>query len=344
MLRFEHTFFLWGLVLIPLLLILFYRNAAWKRNALRMLGDPEVVRKNIPEFSGSKSSVKFSLWIVAYALVIIALANPQIGTKLEEVKRKGADFMILLDVSNSMLAQDLAPNRLENAKMALSQLLDNLHDDRVGIIVFAGQAYVQLPMTTDYSAAKIFLNSINPGMVPTQGTAIGAAINLGLKSMDFKNGMAKSMIVMTDGENHEDDAVQAAATARSQGVSINVIGLGSEQGAPIPSFRNGLQQGFHTDSVGKTVISKMNEAMCRQIAVAGGGISVRAANSSIAVKAVMDQIGKMQRKEYGSKTFKDFEDRFQLFLIGGLILLVLEFFIYNRKNRRLSRLKLFEVK
>ncbi len=311
---------------------------------MRQLGDPDIIRHNMPAFSQTKSGVKYLLWSIAYLLLIVGLANPQIGSRMEEVKRSSADLMILLDVSNSMLAKDLPPNRLENAKMALSQLLDRLHDDRIGIIVFAGQAYVQLPMTTDYSAAKIFLNTINPGMVPTQGTAIGAAINLGLKSMDFKNGMAKSMIIMTDGENHEDDAVNAASAAKSAGVSVNVIGLGSEQGAPIPIYSGGQQTGFHTDSVGKTVISKMNEEMCRQIAVAGGGISVRATNSTESINAILDQIGKMQRKEYGTKVFKDFEDRFQLFLIPAFLLLALEFLVYNRKNRHLSRIKLFEVK
>jgi Ca-activated chloride channel family protein len=272
------------------------------------------------------------------------MADPQLGSKTEEVKRKGADLMILLDVSNSMLAQDLAPNRLENAKQAIAQLIDKMHDDRIGIIVFAGQAYIQLPITTDYSAAKLFLNTINTNIVPTQGTAIGAAIDLGMQSFDFKNGTGKAMIIITDGENHEDNAVEAATQAKNKGVNVNVVGVGSADGAPIPIYKDGQPAGFHTDSVGKPVVSKLNEDMCKDIAAAGSGVYVRANNSNSGLSIVMDQIGKVQRKMYDSKTYKDYEDRFQFFLAITLVLLVTEFFISNRKNMRLSGLKLFEVK
>jgi Ca-activated chloride channel family protein len=263
---------------------------------------------------------------------------------MEEVKRKGADIMILLDVSNSMLSQDLSPNRLENAKQAISQLIDNLHDDRIGIIVFAGQAYVQLPITTDYSAAKLFLNTINTNMVPTQGTAIGAAIDMGMQSFDFKNGMGKAMIVITDGENHEDDAVSAANHARDKDVTIHVVGVGSAEGAPIPIIKDGKQAGFHTDSAGKVVVSKLDENMGKEIAAAGNGAYVRATNASSGLSIIMDQINKMERKAYDSKSFRDFEDRFQILVGLAFILLVIEFFISNRKSVTLSKLKLFEVK
>jgi Ca-activated chloride channel family protein len=252
--------------------------------------------------------------------------------------------MILLDVSNSMLAQDLAPNRLENAKRAIAQLVDRLHNDRIGIIVFAGQAYVQLPITTDYSAAKLFLNTINTDMVPTQGTAIGAAIDLGMQSFDFKNGTGKAMIIITDGENHEDNAVEAATNARRRDVSVNVVGVGSQEGAPIPVYENGRPVGFHTDSVGQQVISKLNEDMGKEIATAGGGVYVRANNTNSGLGIVMDEINKLQRKTLDTKSFKDFEDRFQFFLSIAFVLLLAEFFISNRKNMRLSGIKLFEVK
>ncbi|RXF67355.1 vWA domain-containing protein [Arcticibacter tournemirensis] len=344
MLRFEHIEFLWGLALVPVLIILFFRVSRWKKKARARLGDPDVIKQIMPEVSFSKPWLKFVIFTLAYTMLVIGLANPQIGSKMEEVKLKGADLMILLDVSNSMLAQDLAPDRLENAKRAIAQLIDNLHDDRIGMIVFAGQAYVQLPITSDYSAARLFLNTINTGMVPTQGTAIGEAIAMGMRSFDFKDGMSKAMIVMTDGENHEDDAVAAAAASREKDVAIHVIGLGSAEGAPVPLYKNGKVAGFHTDSAGNTVVSKLNEDMCRQIATAGGGAYVRATNGNSGLNIVMDEIGKMQRKEYGSKSFKDFEDRFQVFLTVAFFLILIEFFIYNRKNRRLSRLKLFEVK
>jgi Ca-activated chloride channel family protein len=207
MLRFANTEFLWGLLAIPLLLFIFLRVNWWKRKAIASLGNKEVVMQLMPQVSFSRPWIKFIFFILAYALVVIGIADPQLGSKTEEVKRKGADLMILLDVSNSMLAQDLAPNRLENAKRALSQLIDKLHDDRIGIVVFAGQAYVQLPVTTDYAAAKLFLNTINTEMVPTQGTAIGAAINLGMQSFYFNKGTRKNNIIINHCENQEDDAV-----------------------------------------------------------------------------------------------------------------------------------------
>lgn len=344
MLRFAHIEFLWGLALVPVLIILFIWVSRWKRKALAAFGDKKVVTLMMPEVSLSKPYLKFTLFIIAYTFLLLAAADPQVGSKMEEVKRKGADIMILLDVSNSMLAQDLAPNRLENAKRAISQLIDNMHDDRIGIIVFAGQAYVQLPITTDYSAAKLFLNTINTNMVPTQGTAIGAAIDMGMQSFDFKNGMSKSMIIMTDGENHEDDAVSAANHARDKDVIVHVVGIGSEQGAPIPIIKDGKQSGFHTDSAGKVVMSKLDENMGKEIAQAGGGAYVRATNASSGLNIIMDQMSKMERKQYDSKSFKDFEDRFQILLGLAVILLIVEFFISNRKSLRLSRLKLFEVK
>ena len=344
MLRFANLEYLWGLLAIPFFILLFIWISRWKKNAIAALGDKKVVALMMPEVSFSRPWLKFILFTAAYVFLIVGIADPQIGSKMEEEKRKGADLMILLDVSNSMLSQDMAPNRLENAKQAIAQLIDNLHNDRIGIVVFAGEAYVQLPVTTDYSAAKLFLNTINTSMVPTQGTAIGAAIDMGMKSFDFKDGTGKAMILITDGENHEDDAVEAAKYAAEKDVMINVIGMGSENGAPVPLYQDGKQVGFHTDSVGHTVISKMNEVACREIAAAGMGTYVRATNSNSGLNIVMDQIGKVQRKTYDSKTFKNYEDRFQIFFGLAFLLLMVEFFISNRKNLKLAGLKLFEVK
>jgi len=344
MLRFAHIDILWGLVAIPVFIFMFLEITRWKRKAIKQLGDKEVVKQMMPDVSFSRPWWKFALFAFAYSLCIIGAADPQIGSKVEEVKRKGADLMILLDVSNSMLSQDMIPNRLENAKRALAQLIDNMHDDRIGLIVFAGQAYVQLPMTTDYSAAKLFLSTINTNMVPTQGTAIGAAIDLGMKSFDFKDGTGKAMIIITDGENHEDDAVAAAKNATDRDVSVHVIGIGSVEGAPVPIYQDGKQVGFHKDEQGKEVISKLDESMGKEIAAAGNGAYVRATNASSGLNIIMDQIGKIQRKTVDSKSFKDYEDRFQFFLGFALLLLIAEFFISNRKSQRLSNLKLFEVK
>lgn len=344
MLRFSHIELLWLLATIPLLIFIFWRVKRWKNKALASFGDKHVVDKLMPEVSFSRPTLKFIFILIAVTLVIFGAAGPQMGTKTEEVKRKGVDLEILLDVSNSMLAQDLAPNRLESAKRAISQLIDQLHNDRIGIIVFAGDAYVQLPMTTDYAAAKLFLNTINTDIVPVQGTAIGAAIDLGLRSLDFKNGMSKAMIIMTDGENHEDDAVVAAKRAISQDVQIHVIGMGSETGAPIPIYRGGKEIGFHKDDKGETVLSKLDENMCKEIAQAGDGVYVRANNANSGLNLVMNEVGKMEQKEFGSQLFKDFEDRFQFFIGLALILLIIEFFISNRKNLKLSSIDLFNVK
>lgn len=344
MLRFEHIGFLWGLAIIPLMAIVFFMVRRWKRKALLSLGDQHTVRRMMPEVSLSRPGLKFLLFALAYASLVVGVANPQIGTKIEEGKREGADLMILLDVSNSMLAGDLAPNRLENAKRAISQLIDNLHNDRIGIIIFAGEAYVQLPITTDYSAAKLFLNNINTDIVPTQGTAIGAAIEMGMKSFNFVNGTSKAMILMTDGENHEDDAVSAAKSASAKDVVIHVIGLGLPEGAPVPIYKNGKPVGFHTDETGKTVVSKLNEEMCKEISQAGEGVYVRASNANSGLNIVMDQVNKMEKKTYDSKIFKNYEDRFQFFLGFALLLLALEFFVSNRRNLKLSELNLFEVR
>ncbi|MDB5016825.1 MAG: hypothetical protein JWQ84_1657 [Mucilaginibacter sp.] len=344
MLRFQNIEFLWALAAIPVFVLLFIAVTTWKKNAVARLGDRRIVDMMIPEVSFSRPWLKFILFLVAYGFLIIGIADPQIGSKMEEEKRKAADLMILLDVSNSMLSQDMPPNRLENAKRAIAQLIDNLHNDRIGIIVFAGEAYVQLPVTTDYSAAKLFLSTINTSMVPTQGTAIGSAIDLGMKSFDFKDGTGKAMIIITDGENHEDDAVKAAKNAADKDVMVNVVGIGSAGGSPIPIYQNGKQVGFHTDSVGKTVISKLNEDMCKEISTAGMGTYVRATNANSGLNIIMDQIGKVQRKTIDSKSFKNFEDRFQFFLGFAFLLLIVEFFISNRKNLKLSGLNLFEAK
>lgn len=344
MLRFAHIDILWGLLAIPVFVFMFLQISNWKKKAIKKLGDRAIVVRMMPDVSFSRPWLKFILFVVAYTLGIIGAADPQIGSKIEEVKRKGADLMIILDVSNSMLAQDLAPNRLESAKRSIAQLIDNLHDDRIGLIVFAGQAYVQLPITTDYSAAKLFLNTVNTNMVPTQGTAIGAAIDMGMRSFDFKNGTGKAMIIITDGENHEDDAVAAAKNATGQDVSVHVIGVGSVEGAPIPYYQDGKQMGFIMDQDNKQVLTKLSEDMCKEIAAAGNGSYVRATNANSGLSLVMDQISKIQRKTVDSKSFKDYEDRFQFFLGCALLLLVVEFFISNRKSQRLSNLKLFEVK
>lgn len=348
MIRFADIQVLWALLGIPVLILIFLLVSRWKKKAVAKLGNNLTVKRLMPEVSFSRPVWKFVLFLLAYTFLIIGLADPQIGTKTEEGKRSGSDVMILLDVSNSMLAADLSPNRLENAKRAISQMIDSLHNDRIGIIIFAGQAYVQLPITTDYAAAKLFLNNISTDIVPTQGTAIGAAIEMGMESFEQVSGKSKTMIIMTDGENHEDDAVAAAKNANDKGVEIHVIGEGSPEGAPIPIYKNGQPVGFHTDENGKTVMSKLNEEMCKEIANAGNGAYVRASNANSGLGLIMEEVGKMEKKTYESKVFKNYEDRFQIFLGITLAMLILEFFISNRKRLSLERKSklwdLFEVR
>lgn len=316
----------------------------WKKKKIKQFGNKEIISRLMPNVSKSLPIVKFIFYSLAMISLLFSLANLQFGTKIEEVKREGVDLMIALDVSNSMLAEDLSPNRLERAKRAIYQLIENLHNDRLGIIVFAGQSYVQLPITTDYSSAKLFLETIGTDIVPTQGTAIGSAIDLAMESFDFENGTSKAIIVITDGENHEDDAQSAAKNAIAKNVSVHTIGMGAVQGAPIPIYKNGSQVGFRTDNTGNTIITKLDEKMLRDIASAGNGSYVRATNASAGLKIIMDEINKMDKKEFGSKSIKDYEDRFQLFLIAALILIVLEYFIPNRKSSKLDKINLFETK
>lgn len=298
----------------------------------------------MPNVSKTLPIIKFTLYALAMVSLLIGLANLQFGTKVEEVKREGIDLMIALDVSNSMLAEDLSPNRLERSKRAIFQLIQKLHNDRLGIIVFAGDAYVQLPITTDYSSAKLFLETIGTDIVPTQGTSIGAAINLAMESFDFENGTSKSIIVITDGENHEDDAKEAASEASAKDVLVHTIGMGSEKGGPIPVYKNGAQIDFRKDNQGNTVVTKLNETMLKEIAAAGNGSYVRASNANAGLGIIMEEIDKMEKKEFGSKSFKDYEDRFQIFLIIALILIIIEYFISNRRTSKLDGVNLFETK
>ena len=275
--------------------------------------------------------------------MVIGLANPQIGSKMEEVKREGVDLMIAVDLSNSMLSEDLQPNRLLRAKQAISRLIDRLEGDRIGLVVFAGEAYVQLPITTDYSAAKLFLSTINTNIISTQGTAIGKAILLSLKSFDFENAQSKAIIIITDGENHEDDATEIAEQAAEKGVFVHTIGMGSIDGGPIPiKNRYDQLQGYRKDKQGNTVITKLNESMLQDIAQSGGGSYIRANNTQSGLDALFKEINKMEKKEIGSKIFTDYKDRFQIFIGFALLLLVIDLFILERKNKWSNKINLFE--
>ena len=262
---------------------------------------------------------------------------------MEEVKREGVDLMIAIDLSNSMLAEDLQPNRLMRAKQSISKLIDRLDGDRIGLIVFAGDAYVQLPITTDYSAAKLFLSTINTSIVPTQGTAIGKAIELSIKSFDLENDQNKAIIVITDGENHEDDAIEKAKEAQELGIFVHTIGMGSTEGGPIPiKNRYGSITSYQKDRDGNTIITNLNEGMLKQIAQSGGGSYIRANSTQSGLNALFKEINKMEKKEIGAKVFTDYKDRFQWFIGLAIILLIMETLMKGRKNKWSSKINLFE--
>ncbi len=341
MIKFAHTQYFILLILILVFAILFWLYRLWLKKASSRLGDANVISMLMPEASSSKPVLKLFLVLLATAFLIIGLVDPQIGSKLENVKREGIDLYLVLDVSNSMLAEDIKPNRLERSKLAISSLIDKLQGDRVGIIIFAGHAYKQLPLTTDYSAAKLFLSAVDTKIVPTQGTAIGEAIDMATLSFgDTDNN--KAIIVITDGENHEDDAVGAAKKANELGIKVFTIGMGLPEGAPIPLYNKyGVQTGYKKDKKNTTVVTKLNEDMLRQIAAAGGGAYARANNASTGLKHIFNDINSINKTEIESRQFTDYEDRFQIFIGIALFLLVFELLVADRKTRWAGKFDFF---
>jgi Ca-activated chloride channel family protein len=341
MFRFENTEYLLGLLIIPVFILLFLLYRVWRKRALKRFGDMQVVTRLMPFTSDARPILKFILIMIAYIFVIIGLANPQIGSRLEKVQRKGADLMIALDVSNSMLAQDIRPDRLTRSVQAISKLIDNLEGDRIGIVVFAGKAYMQLPITTDYAAAKMFLSTINTQMVPTQGTAIAEAIHMA--SGSFKqDDRSKALIIITDGEDHEGDAIKEATAAAEKGIRIFTIGMGSPNGAPIPEYYpSGAQKGFKKDSQGQTVMSSLNETMLQQISSAGNGIYTRATTGRDGLSSIFEEINKLEKAEIETQMFSEYEDRFQYFLAFALLFLLIEIMVPEKRSKWADKIRLF---
>ena len=288
----------------------------------------------MPLQSYKRETLKFILVLVALFFVILGVAGPQFGSKLQQVKKEGVELIIALDVSNSMMAQDIKPSRLDAAKQAISRMVEKLSDDKVGLIVFAGDAYVQLPITTDYSSAKLFLSGINTDIVPIQGTAIGTAIDLAAKSFTPDTEASKAIIVITDGENHQDDAIAAAKAAREKGIYVHTIGMGLAQGGPIPEKGNPGQ--YMRDGSGNPIISKLDEETLKEIAKAGEGIFVRASNSN-----VLDEIDRMDKTLLEERVFSDYAEKYQYFLIMALIFVLLDFMVLGRKNKNFLKINIF---
>lgn len=340
MFRLANPEYLYALLVIPALIAFFWYARIKRRKALALFGQKEILSVLMPNVSGSRPVLKFIVLLFALSSIIVGISRPQFGSKLKNEKRKGIELMIALDVSNSMMSEDIQPNRLERAKRAIAQLVDKLSDDKLGLIVFAGDAYTQLPITADYVSAKLFLNAISPQMVPTQGTAIGAAIELGIKSFSPTFAGSKAMIIITDGENHEDDAVGAATEAAKQGIVIYTIGMGSPEGGPIPEYVNG-QKSYRKDRQGNVVVTKLNEPMLQQIAEAGKGAYVRANNAQVGLNNLLNEVNKMEKSELESQIYADYDDKFQYFIGLGLFLILLDFVILERKNKYLKNFKLF---
>lgn len=344
MFRFAHTDYLFLLLILPFLCILFLVTRYLKKKAIRSFGDLNIISQLMPDVSYSRPVIKFIFLIIALTGIIFAMAGPQFGSKLEKVKRKGVEIVIALDVSNSMMAEDIQPNRLERAKQAISKLVDRLSNDKIGLIVFAGDAYTQIPITTDYASAKMFLSSITTEIVPKQGTAIGSAINLGMKSFSPNDELNKALIIITDGENHEDDAVEAAKKATEKGIIVHTLGIGLPKGSPIPVKGKYGQQNFKKDSKGNIVISKLNEIMLRKIASAGNGIYIRATNTRLGLNSLLDEINKMEKEEIESKFYSEYDEQFQYIIGIVLFFLFLEFILLERKNKLLQSINIFNVK
>jgi Ca-activated chloride channel homolog len=338
--RFAHPEYFYLLLVIPVFFILFILSRINRRRSLRRFGESALIEQLMPSVSYGRPVIKFLIWMVALGLIITALAQPQFGSKLLTSKRKGVELIIALDVSNSMMAEDIKPNRLERAKRAIAKLTERLKNDKLGLIVFAGQAFVQLPITTDYVSAKLFLDAINTNIVPVQGTAIGAAIQMATKSFTPNFTGSKAIIVITDGENHEDDAVGAAREAMEKKIVVHTIGMGLPQGAPIRIGPEGSSD-FLKDKSNNIVVTKLDEPMLTQIATAGGGTYIRANNAEVGLNNLFNEIEKMEKSEMDLREYSEYNDQFPLFLSLALTLILLDFMILDRKNKWLRNFRLF---
>lgn len=340
MFRFAHPELLYLLIVIPLLIVFYVVMIRRKKNAIAEFGNPELLGPLMPLLSFKRGTWKFVMLMLALLFVIVGVAGPQFGSKLQQVKKKGVELIIALDVSNSMMAQDIKPSRLEKAKMAISRMVEKLSNDKIGLIVFAGDAYVQLPITTDYSSAKLFLSNISTDIVPVQGTAIGSAIDLAARSFTPETETSKAIIVITDGENHQDDAVAAAKQAHEKGIVIHTIGMGLEQGAPIPE--KGKPGQFMQDAQGNVVISKLDEQTLQDIAKAGEGLYIRASNTEVGLNRLLDEVNRMEKSLLEERVYSDYAEKYQYFLLVGLFFIFVEFMILGRKNKHFMKINLFK--
>ena len=329
MIHFAQAQYLILLFLIPVFFVVQAILLHLRRKRIRKFGDEKLVNQMMPSYSKSKVWIRLILFSIGFFFFIIGLARPQIGARLKEQEIKGAEIIIAIDVSNSMLAEDYSPNRLERAKLAVSRLVDKLRDDRIGLVIFAGTSFVQLPVTTDYVSAKMFLNTIDTGSIPIQGTALGDAITTCIRSFSAQSDKSRAIILITDGENHEDDPVAAAEQAAQMGIKVFTIGVGSPEGKPIPVNGELLK-----DKDGEIVVSKLDEGILQDIASAGNGAYVRAGNSEFGLNPIIDDLRKLEDEKYSSVVFEEYDEQFMYFLAIALFFFVLEMLVGDRRSKR----------
>lgn len=329
MILFAQHKYLLLLLLIPIFIVVYAFIVSGRKRRIRKFGDEAMVKALMPSYSGAKGWLRVIIFCMAFFFFVVGLARPQMGAKLEERTIKGAEVMIALDVSNSMLAEDYSPNRLERAKLAISRLVDRLRDDRIGLIVFAGRSFVQLPITTDYVSAKMFLNSISTESVPVQGTAIGDALMTSIRSFSAQSEKSRVIIIITDGENHEDDPIEAAKNAADMGIRVYTIGVGSTEGQPIPVDGELLK-----DKDGNIVVTKLNEDVLREIASVGNGAYIHATGDEFGLNPIIDAIRAMEEEELTSQVFEAYEELYMYFFAIALALIVLEMLIGNRRAKK----------
>lgn len=341
MYQLEEKIWFWAFIIIPVMLMVFLWTFFWKKRTQKSFGSAVVLKRLSPDLSFFKSSLKFITLCLAVGFLVIGLINPKIGTKLETIKREGVDIVFAIDVSKSMLAEDVAPNRLEKSKQLVTQIINNLASDRVGIIAYAGKAFPQLPITTDYASAKMFLQSMNTDMLSSQGTAINEAIELSRNYFDDEEQTNRVLIIISDGEDHNDLSIEVAEAASEEGIKIYTIGVGSEKGGPIPLKRNGVVMSYKKDQNNETVITKLNEETLRLIANEAKGGYINGSQTADVVEQIRAVLSAMDKKEFEAKEFAEYKDQFQWFLGIGLFFLILDVLLLERKTAWLKRLNLF---
>lgn len=338
MFRFENPAFLYLLIIIPVIIVIRLLEMRKRKLKLKKFGDLSLLKQLMPDVSSSRKSLKFWLMIAALALLIVMLARPQMGTKISQEKRKGIEVIISLDISNSMRAEDVVPSRLDKSKMLVENMVDNFTNDKVGLVVFAGDAFIQLPITSDYVSAKMFLQNTDPSLIATQGTDLAGAIELSSKSFTQQDKVGRAILIITDGEDHEGGAIEAAEKARKNGIRVFVLGVGLTKGSPVPDGNGGYMK----DNSGQKVISALNEEMCKQVAQAGGGAYIHVDNTSLAQRQLNDELTKLQKGDISSVVYSEYDEQFQAVGILVLILLIIEMLILERKNPFFKKIKLFK--